>query len=166
MTSLFMSSNNYTSPSIPLNPNPNTCIHKFFLRNIFWEVLFDLISSTGFSGHQEFKSFECGSCIKEPSDKNFEKLVTGIQRLMKRLDSRKEDWWFGILVNLFSGAEGGIRTRTPRRALDPESSASASSATSARGWDYLLLQKCGQVNVVVLWRFFFNLSHLKFFSPL
>ena len=32
-----------------------------------------------------------------------------------------------------NGAEGGIRTRTPLRALDPEPSASASSATSASG---------------------------------
>ena len=36
-----------------------------------------------------------------------------------------------VTVGYYSGAEGGTRTPTPLRALDPESSASANSATSA-----------------------------------
>ncbi len=38
---------------------------------------------------------------------------------------------FFLKYQWVNGAEGGIRTPTPRRALDPEPSASASSATSA-----------------------------------
>ena len=38
---------------------------------------------------------------------------------------------FGISMRESCGAEGGTRTPTPLRALDPESSASANSATSA-----------------------------------
>ena len=36
-----------------------------------------------------------------------------------------------LTQRIISGAEGGTRTPTPLRALDPESSASANSATSA-----------------------------------
>jgi hypothetical protein len=39
---------------------------------------------------------------------------------------------------IFLGAEGGTRTPTPLRAHDPESCASANSATSARGKDFIL----------------------------
>ena len=38
---------------------------------------------------------------------------------------------YGLRRKREVGAEGGIRTRTPQGALDPESSASASFATSA-----------------------------------